>query len=58
MKGTFEYYILYIYYYYLTHFCTSKLVMNKYNLVAKRDRINYFIYILYHSEKREEIYLM
>lgn len=42
--------ILYIivFHYYLTHFfCTSKSIKNKYNLVAKRDRIILFTVYLY-----------
>lgn len=45
-------YFIYIYiivfHYYLTHFfCTSKSIKNKYNLVAKRDRIILFTVYFY-----------
>lgn len=52
--------ILYhIFHYYLTHFfCTSKLIKNKYNLVAKRDRIiiHCIFYIVVRRER--DIYLI
>lgn len=43
------YYIyIIVFHYYLTHFfCTSKSIKNKYNLVAKRDRIILFTVYLY-----------
>lgn len=54
------FFILYYVFYYVTHvvgffhFCTSKSIKNKYNLVAKRDRIiHYYSLYNYHSEETE-----
>lgn len=51
------YIILYISLLFNTFFCTSKLIKNKYNLVAKRDRIIIHCIFLYRSEKKE-IYIL
>lgn len=52
------YIILYISLLFNTFFCTSKLIKNKYNLVAKRDRIiiHCIFYIVVRRER--DIYLI